>query len=113
VDEDDDHGWGEVNVSHDDGRMRLLSEMCSTCVFRPEGRGRLFAITNERVRQLIQEALANDRYIVCHSTLPGVPPKGYRPAVCRGFADRYSTNPLRIMGRLGGIVEVDPPPKEE
>src|SRR5690606_30817556 len=35
---------------------------------------------------------------------------GYRPAVCRGFYDRYDTQALHLARRLWGIAEVPPPP---
>jgi hypothetical protein len=62
-----------------------------------------------RLRDLVGQALAAQSYVVCHETLPGVAPDGTAPAVCRGFADRYSTNALRLISRLWGFVDVDPP----
>ncbi|MEV7264664.1 hypothetical protein AB0N38_14040 [Micromonospora aurantiaca] len=87
-------------------RPRLLAEMCGTCVFRP---GNLMHLRPGRLAELVRDALTRDSFIVCHSTLPGMAPDGYTPAICRGFADRYSTNALRIIGRLRAFVEVDPP----
>jgi hypothetical protein len=62
-----------------------------------------------RLKDLVEQTLAEQSYVVCHETLPGVAPEGTAPAICRGFADRYSTNALRIIARLWGFVDVDPP----
>lgn len=56
-----------------------------------------------RVRQMVDEAKANDSAIVCHKTLDG------DNAVCRGFFDRYPTIPLRLAVALDVLREVDPP----
>ena len=62
-----------------------------------------------RLRQMVSQARGEAGYIICHSTLPyaGSP---IPPAICRGFADRYSTWQLQVIERLWGFVEVDPPP---
>jgi hypothetical protein len=52
---------------------------------------------------MCRQAVAQDGAIVCHSTF------GADEAVCRGFYERYSTNPIRWAERLGAIREVDPP----
>lgn len=88
------------------GKTRLLSRECSTCIFKP---GNPMRLAPRRLKQLISEARADQHgYIICHSTLPnaGSP---IPPAICRGFADRYSTWQLQVICRLWGFVEVDPP----
>lgn len=87
-------------------KLRILREMCSTCIMRPPGER--INLTNERLREFVRDAVAADSYVVCHSTLPGAP-DGVEPAICRGFADRYSTNALRMGERMLGFVEVEPP----
>jgi hypothetical protein len=89
------------------GRARLLSEKCSTCVFRP---GNPMFLEPGRLADLIADACRAQSFIVCHSTLPGMTPGGFLPAICRGFADRYSTSALQILQRLDGLLEVAPPP---
>jgi hypothetical protein len=102
------------------GQTRLLTEQCKTCIFRPGNRMHLNA---GRIRQVTGKALADESYVVCHSTLPGDAPPGFRPAVCRGFYDRFSTQALQIAHRLWGFLlvalpgmrpaepgEVPPPP---
>jgi hypothetical protein len=87
-------------------KTRLLSQQCDTCIFGPGnpmhlGRGRLAA--------MVAEARTTAGYIICHDTLPYGQYPDTRPAICRGFYDRYTTPTLQIMARLWGFVEVDPP----
>lgn len=77
-----------------DGRVHVRAELCSTCIFRP---GNLMDLRSGRVRQMIDEAKADDAAIVCHQTLDG------DNSVCRGFFNRYPTQPLQIAERLGFI----------
>jgi hypothetical protein len=86
-------------------RTRLLARMCATCIFRP---GNPMHLTPGRLRDLVAQATATHGYIVCHSTLPGMAPPQVKPAVCRGFADRYDTQTLQLMGRLFGFDEIEP-----
>jgi hypothetical protein len=81
------------------GRVYVCREECPTCVFRP---GNLMDLRSGRVRQMVDEARAHDSAIVCHETLDG------DNAACRGFFDRFPTQPLQIADRLGLIVEVEP-----
>lgn len=74
--------------------------MCATCIFRP---GNLMHLRAGRVREMIDDALAHDSAIVCHSTLDA------DHAVCRGFFDRHQTLPLRLAVVTERIREVDPP----
>ena len=87
------------------GKTRLLAEQCITCIFRP---GNLMFLGPGRLRQLVDEARSSAGYIICHETLPYAD-SPVPPAICRGFADRYSTWQLQIIGRLWGFVEVEPP----
>jgi hypothetical protein len=48
-----------------------------------------------RVRQMVDEAKAAQSAIVCHKTLDG------DNAVCRGFYDRFPTQPLQIAAAMG------------
>jgi hypothetical protein len=98
---DDDWGIdGSSILDRITGRPRMLAEQCSTCIFWPGNRMQLRA---GRLRDMVESARRADSFIVCHQTLPG---GREQPAVCRGFADRFSTNFLRIMERLGGWHEV-------
>jgi hypothetical protein len=107
TDSDRDGGAGALSVG-DPALMksRRLTAMCSTCVFRP---GNTMRLREGRLRDLVEEARADESYIVCHSTLPGMAADGVEPAICRGFADRYSTQALQVIERLFGFIDVDPP----
>lgn len=87
-------------------KTRLLDAQCPTCVFRPGNPMHLHA---GRLRDLIAQAVDSGGYIVCHKTLPGLAPAGFRPAICRGFKDRYDTQALQIAERLWGFTEVTLP----
>jgi hypothetical protein len=100
-------------VDWDRMQVRLLRSQCSTCVFRPGNKMQLAA---GRLADLVRSALADEGFIVCHQTLPYGGHEGVLQAVCRGFADRYSTQQLQLAERLGGglgsgkgFLIVDPP----
>lgn len=87
-------------------KARMCREMCGTCILR-SGSKVTQGIGTDRVRQLIADARGGESYVVCHSTF------GDQPAICRGFADAYSTNALRVLERLGdGFHEIDAPSLE-
>lgn len=90
-----------------DGKVHVCQEMCSTCVFRP---GNLMKLQPGRLREMIAEACRNDGCIPCHQTLKSYGSQGGN-ACCRGFFDRYPTQPLQIAERIGLIeyVLVDKP----
>lgn len=88
------------------GKPRLCESECLTCIFQPQSpvtRG----LRVGRLRQLINDTRRRESYIVCHSTFNA------EPAACRGFVDRYSTNMIRIIERLGGWAEIKPPSMEK
>jgi hypothetical protein len=104
---EDDVEVGSVNVGDPVlMKTRRLSRMCSTCIFRP---GNFMRLRDGRLRDIVAEARTEGTYIVCHSTLPGMAPHGVDPAICRGFADRYSTQTLQVLERLFGFIDVEPP----
>ncbi|MEU7923226.1 HAD domain-containing protein [Micromonospora zamorensis] len=87
-------------------KSRMLSRQCRTCIFRP---GNLMRLSQGRLRELVAEARRGEAFVVCHDTLPYSQNPEAKPAICRGFADRYSTQSLQVIERLFGFVEVDPP----
>lgn len=91
-----------------DGRVHVCAEMCPTCIFRP---GNLMGLNSGRVRGMVDEARKNESRIPCHHQIylskPG------EDACCRGFFDRYPTQPLQIAERLGLITFITPQPKED
>ncbi|WP_431895527.1 HAD domain-containing protein [Micromonospora haikouensis] len=101
-----DEGW-DLSVGDPVRRKsRLLSRQCATCIFRP---GNPMHLAEGRLRDLVAEARQNESFVVCHDTLPYHRDAGVKPAICRGFADRYSTQALQVIERLFGFIEVDPP----
>ena len=90
------------NNIYRDRRIHVVSEECSTCVFRP---GSKMHLEPGRLKDMIQGALKNDSCIVCHSTLG----KSHQ-SVCRGFYDRHRTLPL-IMADVMELVTFTPPQK--
>jgi hypothetical protein len=97
----------------DPRRPRLLTAQCATCILRP---GNPMHLTPGRLRGMLQAALREgSQGIICHDTLTYGPHPDFGPALCRGFYDQfgYRNNFIRIMGRLGGFAEVDPPAPAE
>jgi hypothetical protein len=99
---------GPLSVGDPDTlKTRLCREMCTTCVFKP---GNPMHLERGRLKTLIDEALAAERFIICHSTLPhATSDPGVKPAVCRGFYDRYTTTALRMIAVMFGFTDIDPP----
>lgn len=62
-----------------------------------------------QLEAMVAEAIDDSSYIICHGTLPYGNHPDARPAICRDFADCYSTWRPRVIARLFGFVEVEPP----
>ncbi|RKN46161.1 hypothetical protein [Micromonospora endolithica] len=106
---DPDSGDGHADLSVGDpvlGKSRLLSRQCDTCIFAP---GNQMHLDAGQLRALIADARERGTYIICHDTLPHYRHPQAKPAICRGFADRYRTQALELIERIWGFVEVDPP----
>ena len=88
------------------GKPRLCASECSTCIFNAQSPVTL-GLRRGRLKSLIDSARRGGSYVVCHSTFSST------PAACRGFVDRYSTNLIRIIERLGGWVEIPAPSLKE
>jgi len=93
-------------------RPRLLTEQCSTCVFRP---GNLMHLREGRLHDLVNENLRAGAALTCHQTLSYGDHPDFGEAVCRGFYDAVGPRSqiVRIVERLGGYDEVPPPTKDE
>jgi hypothetical protein len=83
------------------GKVHVMAEMCTTCVFRP---GNLMSLRTGRLKDMIATATEVNSTIVCHQTLDKNPTGGN--AACRGFFDRHKTQSLQVAERLGLITEV-------
>lgn len=88
------------------GRVHVMADLCSTCVFRG---GNLMHLPPGRLADLVRANVTADAALACHSTTYGQAPQ---EAICRGFADRYRTTPIQLAERLDLITLVPvPPPK--
>ncbi|MFE7461605.1 hypothetical protein ACWFMI_23870 [Nocardiopsis terrae] len=93
-------------LDRETGRVRVLSEQCTTCVFRP---GNLMRLEPGRLAQIIDHNRRVGAGLTCHQTLPYAPGTT-DPAWCRGFYDAYpDTTAIRFAQLLIGITEVPPP----
>lgn len=110
---DDDEGYVSINCTDPEtGKPRLLSEQCSTCIGRP---GNKMDLRPGRVRQMVQACIQGGDGVACHQTLPYGGHPDFAPAYCRWIYDHYGDqiNYFRIIMRLGGFTEVDPPQDED
>lgn len=103
-------GWDEAYETtalgpYRGGKVHVLAERCSTCVFRP---GNLMTLSDGRLRDLIDQNLKADAALVCHKTLPYAE-GDVLPAICRGFFDAYETTPLYYAKKCH-VIEEDPCP---
>jgi hypothetical protein len=91
------------------GRIHILSERCSTCVFRP---GNLVRLRPGRMKDLVESNRKADTAFACHQTLWE---EGVDRAICRGYFDAYwqAITPLRMAVALSMITEQDPPPGKD
>jgi hypothetical protein len=63
-----------------DCQVRVLTEMCATCIFRP---GNLMHLRRGRLATIVNDHQQADGNLICHSTLPYFG-DGVEPALCRG-----------------------------
>lgn len=97
-------------------RVRLNSRQCATCPGNPWAG---VVLRPGRIRELIRENTGDGRMgLICHATIDyneGEPPEfGGEQALCRWFYDEFGhlVNGIRVMLRLGGFTETDPPEKK-
>ena len=88
-----------------DGKVHVVSERCSTCVFRA---GNLMHLNAGRLQDLVQTNLDNDTAFACHQTTYNQDERG--EAICKGYFDAYGTEvtPLRFAVALDMIEYQDP-----
>lgn len=98
----------EVSETHNtfrDGRVHVLSEKCSTCIFRPNER----PVDGSRVAEMVMATMDTDgATVVCHKTLYQDKQEN---AICRGWFDRLAEKDsiLRLAISMRIIKEVPPP----
>lgn len=93
-----------------DGKLYVLSDQCSSCIFRA---GNLMQLQRGRVRGMVEDCIRDQSAIPCHQTIYT---DEHEPAICRGFHDSkwgHEVIALRLAHSMGIIVEVAPPSKEE
>lgn len=82
-----------------DGKVHVMSEECSTCIFKPHQR----PVPGARVAEMIRETKDTPgATIVCHHTIMGDTDN----AICRGWFDRIGPddNVLQAAVRLDVIA---------
>lgn len=93
-----------------DGRVHVLSEKCSSCIFRPINDGRIKGLRPGRIAGMVREARANESVIPCHQTIHT---DEVRPAVCRGYFDTSGDHVVALrLARLMDVLAFDDPPTE-
>lgn len=85
-----------------DGLVHVCRAMCSTCIYRP---GNPMNLNEGRRDEVTAAALKQDTAVVCHATLGTE-----HPAVCKGFAEKYATFPIRLAHAMNKIRLIDAPP---
>ena len=78
--------------------MKICEHQCNQCLFSPNR-----IVSASRKAQVLRECIKKDAHFICHKASIKD-----QDVVCRGFYDRFSTNLIRIMGRLGAIEFVKP-----
>lgn len=95
--DEDEEGW--AMPPYVGGKLRIMTEMCSTCIFRP---GNKMDLERGRVANIMREVRRNDSYVTCHKTLgtgqPGV--------ICKGSSEAHFGQMERIGRRLGAMLEM-------
>lgn len=71
------------------GKLQVCRSQCNQCLFGPNK-----IVSDQRKREILADCRASDAHFECHK---------HDGVVCGGFFSRFSTNLIRIMGRLGGI----------
>lgn len=92
-----------------DGRVHVLSEECSTCIFKPHSR----PVDGARVAGMVRDTKdAEGASVVCHKTIYEAPDEPQENAICRGWYDRLAKydSIFRLARSMGIIKEVPPPP---
>lgn len=87
---------------YSDGKVHVMAQMCSTCVFRP---GNLMNLMPGRLKAMVTESIAEGGGITCHKTILG---QAEQEATCRGFFDKYGerVQALQVADRIGVIEYV-------
>lgn len=90
------------------GKVHVLTEQCSTCVFRA---GNLMHLQSGRLKDLVESNRSEDTALTCHQTLEYGDYDVPGNAICRGYFDAYGSEitPLRMAQALE-MIELQEPP---
>lgn len=91
------------------GKVHVRKTQCDTCIFRPEHRGRIHGISDERREQMRTDADRDGGCIPCHKHLYVGEP--IQP-VCRGYFDVNQSIPLRLAEAMEAIEWYQDKPKD-
>ena len=93
------------------GLVRVLSEKCSTCIFR---KGNLMYLREGQLEEIIRSNVESGSLLTCHKTLPYGDHPAFGPAACRGFWDGYADQTLAGIWakHIIGTIEIEPPAKD-
>lgn len=94
---------GGVMQTEDGMAAWVQADKCSTCVFRP---GNLMHLTPGRVKELVDENVAQRGHLTCHQTLLYAQPTRMRPAICRGYADHPQGGPASRALTVGATLRI-------
>jgi hypothetical protein len=97
----------------DGEKVHVLSEKCSTCIFRP---GNLMDLEPGTVKRMTEGSVADGSAITCHQTMQQMHHQyGAEPAVCRGFYDGHAERVPALVAAvfMDVLVEDVPPTKKE
>jgi hypothetical protein len=86
------------------GKVFVRRRQCATCIFRPENKGRIHGISDERRDQMTADADRDGGCIPCHTHLYVREPIN---PVCRGYFDINNSIPLRLADAMGYIEWYD------
>jgi len=88
---------------YSDGKVHVMPDKCSTCIFRP---GNLMTLEPGRVKNMVDGSIKGGGVIACHKTIHG---QREQEAVCRGFFDAYKDQVpgLRLAEHMNIIEEVE------
>lgn len=82
--------------------FEVCEERCDQCLFSKDK-----IVSDSRRREILKHCSSQDAHFVCHKASIA-----NRDVCCRGFYDAYSTNLIRISGRLGMLNFVPVPGAE-
>lgn len=85
-------------------KLRLQKNPCDQCLLTKNK-----IVSDQRRDQILKDCVKNDTHFNCHKAQMNGEDPINDPLVCRGFYNAYPGvgQLLRVMGRIGGIEEVE------